>query len=446
MTATAAPGNEGLSAAVPSAVPTGEGLAARRALRNARIRGVAFVVLGLLAFGLATSTMAIPALFRFRLLSTGPESFELATSVGILWMVAGVASGAVGLLQLWRGATFRWRPWLLVMLGPFVFAILAQLLSGRIANLTGVFNQTLELATPLTLGALAGILSERSGMLNIALEGKMLVGACVSAVVGSVSLQLMGLDPFISTIIAIAAAMAASALLGLLLAWLGIRHKVDQIIAGTVINIGAVGITNFLFLRVLGANSATLNQPPTVAAMRLPFLSDLPVLGPILFSARPYVYVGIILVIVLTYLIFRTRWGLRLRASGEKPAAAGTVGINVVRIRYQALLYAGLICGLAGSYLSLSTAGSFQMQMTAGKGFIALAAVIFGAWHPIGAFAAALVFGFADTTQALLSILGVDVPPQLLNSIPYIITIIVVAGVVGRVRGPAAAGQPYEQG
>jgi ABC-type uncharacterized transport system permease subunit len=446
MTATAAPGNEGMTAAVATNVPQGEGLAARRALRNARIRGVAFVVLGLLAFGLASSSFAIPALFRFRLSTGGPESAELATNVGVLWMVAGVASGLVGMLQLWRGAAFRWRPWLLVLLGPFVFAILAQLLSGTTANMTGVLNGTLELATPLTLGALAGILSERSGMLNIALEGKMLVGACVSAVVGSVALQLMGLDPFISTIIGIAAAMAAGALLGLLLAWLGIRHKVDQIIAGTVINIGAVGITNFLFLRVLGANAADLNQPPTVAAMRLPFLSDLPVFGPILFSARPYLYVGIILVIVLTYLIYRTRWGLRLRASGEKPAAAGTVGINVVRIRYQALLYAGLICGLAGSYLSLATAGSFQMQMTAGKGFIALAAVIFGAWHPIGAFAAALVFGFADTTQALLSILGVDVPPQLLNSVPYIITIVVVAGVVGRVRGPAAAGQPYEQG
>jgi general nucleoside transport system permease protein len=451
MTATVPPGGEGVAAietpasAASTAVPQGEGLAARRALRDSRIRGVAFIVIGLLAFGAASSSFQTAAVFQFRLAPTGQERAELLTTVGLLWMVAGVASGLVGVLQLWRGATFRWRPWLLVMLGPFVFAILAQLLSGKTANFTGVFNQTLELATPLTLGALAGILSERSGMLNIALEGKMLLGACVAAVVGSVSLQIVGLDPLVSTLLAVSAAMAASGLLGLLLAWLGIRHKVDQIIAGTVINIGALGITNFLFLRVLGGNR-DLNQPPTVAAMGLPLLSEIPVLGPIFFSARPYVYIAILLVIVLTYLIYRTRWGLRLRASGEKPAAAGTVGINVLRIRYQALLYAGLLCGLAGSYLSLATAGSFQMQMTAGKGFIALAAVIFGAWHPIGAFAAALVFGFADTTQALLSILGVDVPPQLLNSVPYIITIIVVAGVVGRVRGPAAAGQPYEQG
>jgi simple sugar transport system permease protein len=450
MTATVPPGGEGVAAVeVPTSTvepvtPHGEGLAARRALRNARIRGAAFLALGVLSFYAATSTFSTAAVFLFRLYNTGPERFEVSTTVGLLWVIAGIAATVVGGLQLWRGATFRWRPWLLVLLVPFVFAILAALLNGTTANLTRVLSGSLELATPLTLGAMAGILSERSGMLNIALEGKMLVGACVSVVIGSLVLGATG-DVLIATLAGVGAAMVSGALLGLLLAWLGIRHKVDQIIAGTVINIGAVGITNFLFLRVLGQNSS-LNSPPNVQEMELPFLSDIPVLGPLLFSLRPYVYLSIILVLVLTYLIYRTRWGLRLRASGEKPAAAGTVGINVLRIRYQALLYAGLLCGIAGSYLPLATAGSFQMQMVAGKGFIALAAMIFGAWHPIGAFAAALVFGFADSAQALLSILGVQVPPQLLNSVPYLITIVVVAGVVGRVRGPASAGQPYEQG
>jgi general nucleoside transport system permease protein len=445
------PGKPGSDAALATTVPHGEGLAARRALRDARIRGLAFLVVGVLSFTFATSSFGIAATFLFRLYNQGLERFEIATSVGVLWVIAGVAAVVVGALQVWRGPTFRWRPWLLVLLVPFVFAILATVLSGREANLTRVFSNTLELATPLTLGALAGILSERSGMFNIALEGKMLVAACVSVIVGSLVLGATKSeaspagDFLIATLVAIAAAMIAGALLGLLLAWLGIRHKVDQIIAGTVINIGAVGITSFLLLRVLG-NNPQLNQPPTVAAMHLPFLSDIPVLGPILFSLRPYAYLSIVLVFVLTYLIYRTRWGLRLRASGEKPAAAGTVGINVIRIRYRALLYAGLICGIAGSYLPLATAGSFQLEMTAGKGFIALAAVIFGAWHPIGAFAAALVFGFADSAQTLLSILGAQVPPQLLNSVPYLITIIVVAGVVGRVRGPAEAGRPYEQG
>jgi simple sugar transport system permease protein len=443
MTATAGPGS-GMTPAVATAVPQGEGLAARKALRDSRIRGAVFAALGVLSFYQASSAFSTPALFRFWIQRQGGESLDIATSVGVLWMIAGALAGLLGILQLVRGAAFRWRPWLLVILVPYVAVILAALLNGTEAILTNVLSGTLELAAPISLGALAGILSERSGMLNIALEGKMLVGACVASIAASVALIITG-NVLLSTLIGIAAAMTVSGLLGLLLAWLGIRHKVDQIIAGTVINIGAIGITNFLFLRVLGDHTE-LNTPPTVASFRLPFLSEIPVLGPILFSARPYVYVGIIMVVILTYMLFRTRWGLRLRAAGEKPAAAGTVGINVLRIRYQALLYAGLLSGLAGSYLSLATAGSFQMQMTAGKGYIALAAVIFGAWHPVGAFAAALVFGFADTTQALLSILGVDVPPQVLNSVPYIITIVVVAGVVGRVRGPAAAGQPYEQG
>ena len=239
-------------------------------------------------------------------------------------------------------------------------------------------------------------------------------------------------------------AMLAGVAVGYLLAWLGIRHRVDQIIAGVVVNIGAIGITNFLFLRVLSKN-AWLNTPPTIEKIKIPVLADIPVLGPVLFSGTPYLYVTIGLMFFLTYMLFRTRWGLRLRASGEKPSAAGTVGIDVIKIRYRAMIFAGALAGLAGSYLSLSSAGSFQLGMSAGRGFIALAAVIFGAWNPIGAFGAALVFGFSDAIQSLLSILGVDVPPQLLNSVPYIVTIIVVAGVVGRVRGPAAAGQPYDQ-
>jgi len=272
----------------------------------------------------------------------------------------------------------------------------------------------------------------------------MLIGAFTASVVSSL-VYLATKNVLLATLVGVGAAMLGAALTGLLLAWLGIRHKVNQIIAGTVINIGAVGITNFIFLRILQHNTQ-YNSPPSVEQMRLPVLADLPVLGPIFFEAKPYVYVGYILVVVLTYMIYRTRWGLRLRASGEKPAAAGTVGVDVLAIRYRALVLAGLISGLAGSYLSLATAGSFQMQMTAGKGFIGLAAMIFGGWHPIGAFFAALVFGFADGTQSLLSILGVDVAPQLLNSVPYVVTIVVVAGVVGRVRGPASAGQPYEQG
>jgi simple sugar transport system permease protein len=444
MTSVTDTGDERLAGERPPAVLEGEGLAARRALRDARVRGIAFLGAAIVSFFFATRTFSVPAGFLFWIDEQGGDAFTIETSVGVLWLIAGAASALVGGLHLWRGATFRWRPWLLVLFLPWIAAVLASLLAGKPANLTGVLAGSLELSSPIAMGALAGILSERSGLLNIALEGKMLLGACVASISASVGFLLTG-SGVAGSLIGIVAAMLVAGLVGLLLAWLGIRHKVDQIIAGTVINIGAFGITNFLFLRILSRNTQ-FNTPPTIEPMRIPVLADIPVVGPILFEAKPYVYVGYILVIVLTYLLFRTRWGLRLRASGEKPAAAGTVGINVIAIRYQALFLAGLITGLAGSYLSLSTAGSFQIEMSAGKGFIALAAMIFGGWHPVGAFFAALVFGFAGAVQALLSILGVDVPPQLLNSVPYIVTIVIVAGVVGRVRGPAAAGQPYEQG
>jgi simple sugar transport system permease protein len=432
-----------VSAAVATVGARPEGLAARKALRNSRLRAAGFGVFAVLALYLASNSFGVTANFSFWIDQQGGESATLSTSVGSIWIVAALATALVGLLQL-RSADFPWRRWLLVAIAPWIAAALGNLLAGKPAVLTNVLGGSLEVAAPISMAAMAGILSERSGMFNIALEGKMLIGACVAAIVGSVVSMATG-SAVLAVLLAIVSAMLVAGLLGLLLAWLGIRHRVDQIIAGTVINVGALGITNFIFLRILSRHTE-LNSPPPVQAIRIPFLADIPVLGPIFFVGTPYVYLAYALVAILTYMIFRTRWGLRLRAAGEKPAAAGTVGINVLRIRYRALFFAGLIAGLAGSYLSLATSSSFQQQMTAGKGFIGLAAMIFGGWHPIGAFFAALVFGFADATQSLLSILGVDVAPQILQSIPYVVTIVVVAGVVGRVRGPAASGQPYEQG
>ncbi|MBA2701637.1 MAG: ABC transporter permease [Chloroflexi bacterium] len=427
-----------MSVATPAVGVVGSelGTAERKALRAARIRGAILAALGLFCLQAALGAFETPAVFSFWIDEQGGRPLALTTSAGTLWLISGATAGALGLAQFVIGARFQWRRWLLVLVPLLIAAVLGSLLAGKAANLTGVISGSLELATPITLGAFAGILAERSGMLNIAIEGKFLIGACAAAIVASITQ---------SVIVGVLAAVGAGALVGLLLAWLGIRHKVDQIISGVVVNIGAIGITNFLFLRVLSKNTA-LNTPPTVEAVELPVLSDIPVLGPLLFSGTLYLYFTVALMIFLTYMLYRTRWGLRLRASGEKPSAAGTVGIDVLRIRYQAMILAGMAAGLAGSYLSLASAGSFQMGMSAGRGFIALAAVIFGAWNPVFAFGAALVFGFSDATQALLSILGVDVPPQLLNSVPYIVTIVVVAGVVGRVRGPAAAGQPYDQG
>lgn len=424
-----------------------ESVAERKAIRAARIRGIVFAALGLLALQLSANAFETPATFSFWIGEQGGDAMALATSVGMLWVVTGLLTGFTGIAQLVRAATFPWRGMLLVVLPVWVLATLAMLLAGKTANMTGVLAGTLELAAPISLGAFAGILAERSGMLNIAIEGKFLIGACAAAIASSVVRQIMGpeADGAVAALTGVMVAAIAGALVSLLLAWLGIRWKVDQIIAGIVINIGAVGITNFLFLRVLAGNT-DFNTPSTVEAIKVPLLSDIPVLGPIAFSATPYLYLTLVVMVTFAYMLFKTRWGLRLRASGEKPSAAGTVGIDVIRIRYRAMLLAGVMAGVAGSYLALASAGSFQMGMSAGRGFIALAAVIFGAWNPLYAFGAALVFGFADSSQALLSILGVDVPPQLLNSVPYIVTIVVVAGVVGRVRAPAASGQPYDQG
>ena len=444
-----------MSAAVVPTAASGEGLAVRKAHRDARIRGIAFAVLALFAVYFAlfaekvTSTgtvhnLDIAATFQFWVHERGGDALTVQTSVGVMWIIAAVGSAIVAAMQLIRGAALSWRRWLFVLIAPWIAAVFANLLDGKPATLTNVIGGSLELATPLSMVAMAGILSERSGIFNIALEGKLLIGAFTSSVVSSL-LFIATQNVLLSTLVGISAAMLAAGVTGLLLAWLGIRHRVDQIIAGTVINIGATGITSFLFLRLLQHNTK-YNSPPSVQPFSLPILSDLPIVGPILFEAKPHVYVGYLLVIGLTYMIYRTRWGLRLRASGEKPAAAGTVGINVLAIRYRALFLAGLITGLAGSYLSLAGSSSFQMDMAAGKGFIGLAAVIFGAWHPVGAFFAAVVFGFAENTQSLLNILGVGVAPQILNSVPYVVTIVVVAGVVGRVRGPAEAGRPYEQG
>ena len=438
MTATAAPVN------VTSEVVSG---AERRAQRSARIRGIVIAALGLMAFGFASNTMASDVTFKFWIQEQGKAFIQIDTSPGILWILAGVATGLTGMWQLVRGPSMRWRLWLAVWLPFWVIAIIGSLLGGKTAVLTNLFSSTLEYAFPISMGAFAAMICERSGMFNIAVEGQLLVGACVASIAGSVALQLLGPDtgmivgPILGPFVAALAGMG----IGVLMAWLAISYRVDQIISGTVINFGAVGLTNFVYLRVLQGYT-DFNKPPTIEKIEIPLLSNIPVIGPIFFQGTPYMYIGWVVMLVLTYYIFRTRWGLRLRASGEYPQAAGTVGINVIGIRYRAMLFAGAIAGFAGSYLSLHSAGSFQMGMSAGKGWIAIAAMIFGAWNPVGAFGAALVFGFADASQQLLSQLGVDIPPQYLASVPYVLTVVVVAGVVGRVRGPAMAGQPYEQG
>ncbi|MEI6155650.1 MAG: ABC transporter permease [bacterium] len=417
-------------------VAVGDGADAHQQFVASRVRAGLFAFFTLLSFAITSGSAGVEGKFSFWADKVGGTDISFSLPVALLWAAVTAGFGLMTVLQFVRGASFKWRLAIGLVSPILVFALLARLLDGTTANLTVFFTSTLSYAIPVGIGALAGIVAERSGFLNIAIEGKLLFGAMIGSIASSV------------TGIAIAGPIAGAifgAGVSLFLAWLGIRYKVDQIIAGTVINIGAVGVTTFAYLRVLQPHSE-FNRPIGISPIQIPVLSQIPILGPILFSLSPYFYLSVGLVLFFTYMIYRTRWGLRLRAAGEQPNAAGTVGIDVVKLRYRAMLIAGLLAGFAGSYISLSGTGGFGVNTSAGKGFIALAAVIFGAWNPIYAFGASLIFGMTTAATTLLSGLGVSLPPQILLSMPYVVTIIVVAGLIGRVRAPASAGRPYDQG
>ena len=287
---------------------------------------------------------------------------------------------------------------------------------------------TVVQAIPLVLGALSGILCERSGVVNIAIEGLMLVGALVSVMVASATQSLYW---------GLLAAIAAGGLLALVHAVLSIHYKVDQVISGMVINIFATGITSFISIKFL-IQFPELNQSGLFSNIRIPYLSQIPILGPILFEQNLFMYITVVLLIVIQFALFNTRWGLRTRMVGEHPKAADTLGINVARMRYLAVVLGGFIAGFAGAFLTLGAVGRFDRLMTAGRGFIGLAAMIFGNWNPFGALGASLIFGFASSLQSKLSILDVPIPSQFLLMAPYLATMIILVGVVGRVTPPAA--------
>ncbi|MBL0748694.1 ABC transporter permease [Nocardioides sp. G10] len=325
---------------------------------------------------------------------------------------------------------------------PIVFALawMTGFLSwaaadGRI-RVVSLFAGAVALAIPLVFGALGGVLGERAGVVNIAIEGQLLFGAFAAAITAS----LTG-----SSLAGLVAAMVAGALIALILGLFAITYFVDQVIVGVVLNVLVVGLTNFLFRQVLTPNADTLNSPERMRAFPIPVLGDIPLIGPILFRQTPLVYLLYIVVALVAYALYRTRWGLRVRAVGEHPKAADTVGIRVNRTRYRTILLAGAIAGLGGAYFSLVSVAGFNREMTGGAGYIALAAVIFGKWDPIRATLAALLFGFASNLQGVLSAIGSPVPSQFMLMLPYLVTIFAVAGLVGRSRPPAADGVPYKQ-
>jgi simple sugar transport system permease protein len=303
-------------------------------------------------------------------------------------------------------------------------------------SLVGMLQSTLSRATPLALGALAGVLCERSGVVNIAIEGMMLIAAFMASFLAAATGSLW---------IGLLVGVIAGAVFGYGHAGLSVTYKVDQIISGTVINFFALGITSYLAAQVL-TQYPDLNRAGTFGRIKIPLLGDIPFIGEILFDNNIYIYIAYFLLPFVTYMLFRSRWGLRVRSVGEHPKAADTVGINVYRTRYASVVLGGAAAGLAGSFLSIGSVGSFEENMTAGRGFIALAAMILGRWNPMGAFGAALLFGFAESLQGKLAIIGTPIPSDILLMAPYLVTILFVAGFGGRARAPAADGVPYEHG
>ncbi len=329
-----------------------------------------------------------------------------------------------------RSAATSWvfkNKWLL-LIGAIVVGAIAYAYATNDRVTAAVLASTLRQSTPLILGALCGLIGERSGVVNIGIEGQMLLAAFI-AFLANVYLGNLWLALIIGAL--------TGALMGALLAFMAVTLKMDQIIGGTVINILAVGLTGYFY-------TAGLVTKGKFAPISLGPLADIPLIGPVLFNNPPITYLAIILVFAVHYVLFHTRWGLRTRAVGEHPRAADTVGINVFRTRYINVILAGAIAGLGGAFLTLEGVGSFERLMTNGRGFLALAIMIFGKWTPLGAWAGALLFGFLYALNTQLQFSGVSLPPQLIGSLPYVATILVLAGFVGRSRAPAASGQPYE--
>jgi ABC-type uncharacterized transport system permease subunit len=394
--------------------------------------GTALVLLGIVAAALF-GWLAPSATARFTISQDASgAAISINGQVGaILFGIVTIAAGA-GLLA---GVAKRWQTTLLgVGIVAFVLSFLCWQVAGKFLPLVDTASGTLQLALPLILGALAGVIGERSGVVNVAIEGQFLMGAFGAALVGTMAASVWaGL---------IGAAVGGVIIAGML-ALLAIRFLVDQVVVGIVLNLFATGVTGFLYERLMQPDAQKYNQPPQLPTWRIPGLADIPVIGPVVFESNLLVWLALILVVVIHFALSRTRWGLRTRAVGEHPVAADTVGIRVRRLRYMNVLLGGVIAGAGGAYFTLVATASFQKNMTSGAGFIALAALIFGRWTAVGALGAALFFGFAQKLATYLSAVGSPVPSQFLNMLPYIATIIAVAGLVGRVRAPAADGQPY---
>ena len=358
----------------------------------------------------------------------------------VSWGAVALTAVALALAALdrfprrWPGALLGLAVGLLFYLAFLMWAYADQE-GAFVAAIANPIPGTIRIATPLVLGALAGVLCERAGVINIAIEGQFLAGAFFASVAASLAFNAyMGLVGGIIAGVLIAAVLAVFAL----------RYQVNQVVLGVVLVAFASGLTSFLLGQIPGDPDVSqyFNEPPILQPIRLPGLADIPLVGQALFEQTALVYLMYLAVGIVTFLLFQTRWGLRVRSVGEHPKAADTVGIRVNRTRWQAVLLGGVFAGLGGAYYTVGSTGAFDRDISAGTGFIALAAVIMGRWHPVGATLAAVFFGFMWDLQNQLSFVE-KLPGELLGAVPYLATIIAVAGFVGRVRPPAADGEPY---
>ncbi len=355
-----------------------------------------------------------------------------AATAWAVWAVLVVLT----LLSLWMAWSYRRQPlWLTIVfsvLGVFAFLVWAG--AGGLVPVPSLLFGAVSLSVPLVFGALGGVIGERVGVVNVAIEGQLLLGAFSAALLSS-----MTGNPFVGLL----GAMLGGVLVAFVLAAFAIKYLVDQVIVGVVLNVLVTGLTGFLYGALLVPNEQQLNRPERFGRIQIPVLSEIPVIGPVLFNQTFIVYLMFVTVAVVAWGLYRTRWGLRLRAVGEHPQAADTVGIKVNTSRFWNLSLAGAIAGIGGAYFTLVSVPQFGKDMTAGLGFIALAAVIFGGWDPIRAALAALLFGFATNLQNLLTILKTPIPSEFMLMLPYVVTILAVAGFAGQIRGPAASGKPY---
>jgi simple sugar transport system permease protein len=392
---------------------------------------------GLAALGFGALASDRPASFTLAE-STGGAAVSITGTLGaVLFGLLGAAAGAA----LWLPGARRWFGLLLAAaIVPMVVSFLCWQLSEAASNvmpLGQVAQGSMRFALPLIFGGLAGVLGERSGVINIAIEGQFIAGAFAAALVATVLASVWA---------GIVAAAVGGLVIAALLAVLAIRYLVDQIVVGVVLIVFALGLTGFLFEQLMRSDPSRYNQPERVPTWEVPGLAEIPLLGPVLFRTNVFVYLALALVVAVHLGLFYTRWGLRTRAVGEHPTAADTVGVRVLGLRYRNVLVAGLVAGVGGATFTLEATTNFGKGMTAGLGFIALAAMIFGRWSPVGVLLAALFFGFCRALAFYLGTIGSPIPSQFLNMLPYLATIAAVAGLVGRARAPAADGKPYMKG